>query len=729
MQQRDFVGTPNPTLDLWNVTYRLEIVNIQNFGAAILFLLAGAFISALAFMPAWKKQETPPLPLSENLSHKPDWSYLLPRLGLGLLLFAYLIFKLARHEYATILPWLWIAILALLTYLFYKHAKSGNANLSLQTTRIDVAWIAGLFLVGLLISSFALQDIPNILVPDEGSFWENGRAIATGEFKPAFFDFGVYTFPIASSIFQAWVMRVVGINLWGWRFASALAGTLTAIPLYLLTREWFDRRVAVIATLIMLSSPYYLSFARIGYNNSQSLFPVVMCLYFWSLGYKRNSPFFYWLAGLAAGLGFYTYTASWLGPVTIVLVMVLLVVIRRIKIRLALLSGAIFLSAAAITAGPRLVYGASSQNAEPLFYKLLETSFVSSFYGSAYYGPADLYPQGDAYMIGQNQVFFAPQVYAELLTRSSVRTLAALFDPFLVTEHFMVTNFPGGFLPAIGFVLGLGLSLRTVKQTRSILLLTWLGAGLFFLSIIAAFPPRHTHLVTVIPALAMLSATGFAISVDTLITEAQRKWSQLSDTKIANAVLILVSLATVLIGLRTYFITMPERNPPLFEDIVSWIAWRTKEPLTIVYVGRTDIRHRVQYEVDTRLVSHKYVGVTAEGFDWQEIPENSIVFYEQQVQGIPASPQRFNNAAIYTNKNGETLGHAWANTNVDLQPQPLFAGLTDIPIPVVLGIVFIGLIVFLMRGKIRLEKNENGNGFRLTVEIWLRESHKKENPS
>ena len=160
-------------------------------------------------------------------------------------------------------------------------------------------------------------------------------------------------------------MRLFGVNIWGWRFASVLAGTFTVIPLYLLAREWFDRRVAIVAALIMVSSPYYLSFARMGYNNSQALFPVVFSLYFWSLGYRQNSTLYYWLAGLAAGLGFYTYPAAWLGLVTIVIVMLLLTAIRRIKFPQAIFIIFIFLIASGITAGPRLIYGASSQNAEP----------------------------------------------------------------------------------------------------------------------------------------------------------------------------------------------------------------------------------------------------------------------------------------------------------------------------------------------------------------------------
>ena len=562
------------------------------------------------------------------------------------------------------------------------------------------------------------------MVADECSFWEAARGIATGEFKPPFFDFGVYTFPVASSIFQGWVMRLVGVNLWGWRFASVLAGIFTVIPFYLLAREWFDRRVAVIAALIMFSNPYYLSFARMGYNNSQALFPVVLGLYFWSLGYKRHSLFYYWLAGLAAGLGFYTYPAAWLGLVTIVIMMALLTVIRRVHVRQAAISLAFFLIAIAVTGGPRLAYGASSPNAEPLFFKLLETSFVSAFYGSAYYGPSELYPQGVAYLVGNNQIFYAPEVYAELLTRSTVRTLAALFDPFIVTEHFLTTDFAGGFLPAIGLALGLSLGLRTIKQTRSILLLTWLGAGLFFLSIIAAFPPRHTHLVTVIPALALLSAIGFAVSMDTLLSGLRKRWSPSLLGRGSVGLLVLLSAALVFSGVKEYFTVMPVRNLPLFEDIASWIAWRTEEPLTIVYVGPTDRRHRVQYQVDTRMAPHKYLSVAQEDFEWQDVPPKSIVFFEVQPQGkgtlLPGPPSTFTNNAAYTDREGSVFGYAWANTEVELQPRLSLPAFTGLPLAATLGMAIIGALAFLLRGTIKLEKTGDGAGFRFVIEIHLR---------
>ncbi|MGD8403880.1 MAG: glycosyltransferase family 39 protein [Anaerolineales bacterium] len=727
MHQRGDINDAGQTLMRWSDDYHLEIVNILYLAVATPYLIGGGLLSAFAFVPIWKKQEE--IQASSRTKEPLNWAYYLPRIGFTVLLFALLIFFLVQHKYSPILAWLWVYILVLQTLLLRRREKEIGINLSPNIARIDLIWMAGLFVAGLIIGSFALKDIPNIMIPDEGAFWETARAIANGDLKPDFFAFGVYTFPVASSLFQGWVMRFVGVNLWGWRFASVLAGTFTVIPLYLLAREWFDRRVAVIAALLMLTSPYYLSFARLGYNNSQALFPVVLCLYFWSLGYKRVSNLYYWLAGISAGLGFYTYPASWLGLVTVIIVMAVFTIIRRIQVRQASIAIAIFVAAITVTALPRIVYGASSDNPEPLFYKMVETSFVSNFYGSAYYSPEELHPNGDGQLLGSNEIFYAPDIYRKLLTRSTVRTLTALFDPFLVTEHFMVTNFAGGFLAAIGLALGLSFSLCTIKQTRSILLLTWLLAGLFFLSIIAAFPPRHTHLVTIIPVLALLSAVGFIASLDTLSNELQNKWESNLIPWGQMGVILLLSGALVVGGLKQYFILMPERNPPLFEDIVSWIAWRNDEPLTIVYIGAdTEKPHRVQYHVDTFMVPHKYVSTTPADFRWRDVPFGSVVFYEQQEERIPPPPLEFGTSATYTLQD-ETIGKAWTNTDVDLQPALLFSYKSGRPsISNFLLYAVLAIIVFVLSTtqiRVTTEKEADEPILRIHAEIKLRKFIRK----
>jgi hypothetical protein len=288
----------------------------------------------------------------------------------------------------------------------------------------------------------------------------------------------------------------------------------------------------------------------------------------------------------------------------------------------------------------------------------------------------------------------------------------------------MTTNFAGGFLAAIGLALGLSLSLRTIKQTRSILMLVWLGAGLFFLSIIAAFPPRHTHLVTIIPVLALLSAVGFVASIDTFSRELQKRWSPGVIAWGQVGIVVFISGALAISGIREYFTVMPTRNPPLFEDIVSWIAWRTEEPLTIVYIGPDlDKPHRVQYHVDTLMVPHKYVSTTPASFYWKDVPFGSLVFYEQQDKRIPSPPFEFSTSATYT-LNEEVIGKAWTNTEVDLQPALLFANanwtnsVSSILLYSVVAIIVFAL--FTLKIRVTAEKGADEPVLTIRTEIRLR---------
>jgi 4-amino-4-deoxy-L-arabinose transferase-like glycosyltransferase len=243
--------------------------------------------------------------------------------------------------------------------------------------------------IGIGIGAYALQDIPAVMVPDEGSFWENARAIALRQFQPAFFDSGVYTFPIASTIYQGWMMRLFGVNLWGWRFASVLAGVSALIPLYLLGKEWFGRRVAIASAILMLANPYFLSFARLGYNNSQALLPVTLAVYLWALGSRKGSYFYLWLAGLVAGLGFYTYSAAWIGVVTLCLGVVYLRVLRQISWKQTF---AVFVDPARMGSGfgRVLLTPLPVMRRAGLTYKVLKPVFSAPSMPRAYFRDADL---------------------------------------------------------------------------------------------------------------------------------------------------------------------------------------------------------------------------------------------------------------------------------------------------------------------------------------------------
>ncbi|RPJ28958.1 MAG: hypothetical protein EHM33_02600 [Chloroflexi bacterium] len=701
MEQRFVQGQPIPVADEWNVLYRLEVVNLSNVLAALPYFVGGVILCFWAALPASWKESFVNWSSQWSTFSATKWGKQVPRLLIATGLMVYLLVQLGKQHYMPIYPFLWIGALWLFTLVVWNLDRDNHIDLSLGLNVVDVLWLLGLLMMGIGIGAYVLQDVPAILIPDEGSFWENARSIAMKQFRPVFFDSGVYTFPIASSIYQGWIMRLFGINLWGWRFSSVLAGVAALIPLYLLGKEWFGRRVAVASAVIMLANPYFLSFARLGYNNSQALLPVTLAVYLWAVGSRKGSYFYLWLAGLVAGLGFYTYSAAWIGIVTLCLGIVYLRVLKQISWKQTFAVFALILLAWGLAFAPRLAYAATGNEKQGLTYKVLETSFFSAFYARAYYGDADLTTiiETDGYPA----IFYDPLVYGELLTRGWVRTLLTLFDPHLVTEHFLISGLAGVITPVF-FAIGFFLFLRRWKQSRFGLPLIWLISGLIFLGIIGAFPPRHTHMVSLIPVIALISGAGLYAVVETLTEYLPARWIPF------RAVMMSVLIAAVLLGIlysgaQKYFVTMPETYPPSFEDIVSWSAWRTEKPVEIVYIGRTDIAHRVAYLINAKMVPHTYLNVDIDIFSPREhlkpdLP--TILFWETNTkEGFPhlqQVPDGFGAPVAFHDRNGNVVGYASTNLpGISLERKAAFSSgwssLTDTPVRNILLFLLVGIFL------------------------------------
>jgi len=677
IEKRDPIGAPLLQAQLWNAIYKLEIVNFNNVLIALPYLLFGCTVLMwIAFPDEWKKYTEQNLPWLKHTAV--DRVYAVQRIiiiGAGLI---FLLVKLGEHQDEPFFPILWLILILWSSKLFWEWDKRSKIDLSFGITRGDLAWMLGLFAVTLAFGSYILWDLPKILISDEGAFWETARAIATGELHPSFFDFGVYTFPMASSIYQGWVMRLFGINIWGWRFSSVLAAAVTIIPLYLLGREWFNRRVAIAACLLMAVNPYFLSFARLGYNNSQALFPVTLCVFFFVHGLRNRSYFYWWLAGLAAGLGYYTFFSAWLGPVIIFLSIIIIAFIRKISLQAALKALVIILTGWLIMASPRLAYGLSGNQKDSFVYKIFEASFVNAFYGKTYYPVNELTDVKPFIPIAsQNPLFFEPQVYKELLERGAVRTLLSPLDPYIINEHFLVTGLAGAITPVF-FLIGLGLSLRGIKQSRFQIMLLWLSSGMLFLSILESFPPRHPQMVSLQPVLALFGGVGLIATIEALTNEFPEKnktW------KIAfSRGLILIGLATAtVVGLYKYYVQMPNSYPPSFEDIASWITWKAGLSASILYIQDSPNQSRVAYVVNSKMASGSYDQTQIADFLSYnfKLPDaelqHVIAFFPADPNGkITARlrqilPGKLDLATFY-DMNHNILGYVMTNTTVQLQP-------------------------------------------------------------
>ncbi len=116
------------------------------------------------------------------------------------------------------------------------------------------------------------------------------------------------------------LMRLVGPSVFTLRLTSAFVGLLTIATTYWLGRELTrDRRLALIAAMLMAVSFWHLVFSRLGFRAvTQPLLQGLAVAALWR-GFRRDSWRWLLFGGVALGLTAYTYLAARLFPVALLI--------------------------------------------------------------------------------------------------------------------------------------------------------------------------------------------------------------------------------------------------------------------------------------------------------------------------------------------------------------------------------------------------------------------------
>lgn len=565
-----------------NELFRIDVPNLDNVIVATVLLFGGGAILFGVFRDHSVSSSIPDAvpvdPIGLPSSSRRVWLWMAGLSASAFFLFLFLIGRLSAGDDGNWLAIIWLSGLGLAGYVAFHFDQQAGRPLSAGLQRRDLVIVLGLVLLAVGIGAFDLTRKPFSLMGDEGSFWETAQAIAIGQYRPSIFDLGVYTYPILGSFYQALILRVFGLSLWSWRFASVLAGAVSVAPTYLLAREMFDRRVALLAGAAMIVMPYLIAFERLGYNNSQSLFPVTLTLYFLYAGLKRTSVVYLFLGGGAAGLGFYTYTSAQLGIVCAMLFFAYLFLKRHDETRrTVVVLGLVFVAGWGLTALPRLAYNAATRP-EMMGNKLSESLFANVDYALDLFGPAELYRDYPPIPLGNIKIFYRPDLYARLLVRGLIRTFLAFHHNLVITEHFIDGPLPGPFA-VVFYFLGLTFTLANLRRASLALLAIWFFSGWALLSVINSFPPRHQHLVVLIPVISILTALGLVATAD-LVSEYLPKWRDR-----VSAVLVAINLGVIaVLGLNDYFFDVQATYPPSFDQVITFTALNLQARGEIVYV-------------------------------------------------------------------------------------------------------------------------------------------------
>ncbi|RMG80343.1 MAG: phospholipid carrier-dependent glycosyltransferase, partial [Chloroflexi bacterium] len=132
--------------------------------------------------------------------------------------------------------------------------------------------------------------------------------------------------------FQHLSIQLFGASLGGLRMASTIFGTLTVMALYMLGRVVFNRRVGLLAALLLAVFPPHIHFSRLALNNIADPLFGVLALWLVVRALQRGKAADWLLAGIMLGLTQYFYEGGrLLFPVLVALW--LLLYVRQLPLR------------------------------------------------------------------------------------------------------------------------------------------------------------------------------------------------------------------------------------------------------------------------------------------------------------------------------------------------------------------------------------------------------------
>jgi len=158
-------------------------------------------------------------------------------------------------------------------------------------------------------------------------------------------------------IIQALFVWLWGNTTYDLRIAPAIIGTLAVGMTAVWASSWFGRRVGIIAAAIMAALPWAVIISRDGFRAGMVALMVPLTLWLYTKAVRQNKGWWYVAAGVSLGIGFYTYIAWRLFPLTLLLAAAYTIKWHPVWWRRIRRGLVVSLAACVIALGPLAVYG------------------------------------------------------------------------------------------------------------------------------------------------------------------------------------------------------------------------------------------------------------------------------------------------------------------------------------------------------------------------------------
>ena len=531
-------------------SYVFTIHSRWHLAGGLLLLLIGAF---LFWWAIWRHRtaEAEPEPFDSQQETgrrglRPP-ALTLTSLTLSAVLFGYALAATGLEGYRGLWGWFFLASFLLAGVAFAARDRDAGVQLWQPLLRWELGFLALVTGAFIGINSFDLTNWYYSAIGDEYAFFGEARRIAEGgDFNP-FSQAGVYgDQPVLSSAYQGLVMRMFGVDHFGWKLASVLAVALSFPFFYLLVSRLWGRRTGVYATAVLASSHLLFGYAHTGYNNVQALPITLAAFWLFFAGHQRRSWLLLFLAAGMAGLGFYTI---YMGRVAAVVLAVFALVAYRARPPVWLLVPSLVGGVFALA--PLLVV-----NGEDVVGLMLNRSAIG--YESTIVGDLE----------------------GRLLRNIGINLIAFNYN---VQPHHYVTGSLLAPVSAVLAALGLGALFADLWSRRLQFVVVWWLVGMVATGVFSPYPyvaPSRIHYLAPCYALAAgLALNHLASVMDLPRLLPRRRWMVLGAASVGVLALIL--------GLNLY--RFWEQSPPRAPIAVEAVAVRAVSSIACTESSGTPI--------------------------------------------------------------------------------------------------------------------------------------------
>lgn len=255
----------------------------------------------------------------------------------GLALAVVTVVGLATGQDPMTMRWTWLASLALLI--------GGSVALGALGTRpvesvhqpvrharrllwLELAGVLGLVALAVFLRVYRLNQMPPGVFVDETNAALDALHIMEGR-PDSPFGTGWFETPTLYAYYLVALFKALGTSFVALKAASLIPSILTVAAIYPLARLLFGIPTAFAATFILATNRWHITMSRWGWNEVAPLLFLIGALYFLVRGTRDRRASDFALAGLLLGLGHYTYLASRLAVLAVVLYLLYRVLFER----------------------------------------------------------------------------------------------------------------------------------------------------------------------------------------------------------------------------------------------------------------------------------------------------------------------------------------------------------------------------------------------------------------